>query len=101
VQPREKKAQGDLINACKYLECKEDYRIIEWFRLEGMFKRHLVQPFCSDQGQLPLYQSQNHRTTESQNGRRWKGPLWVIWYNPPVKAGSPTAGCTGCCPGGS
>jgi len=22
--------------------------------------------------------SQNHRTTESQNGGGWKGPLWVI-----------------------
>jgi len=22
--------------------------------------------------------SQNHRITESQNGRDWKGPLWVI-----------------------
>jgi len=22
--------------------------------------------------------SQNHRITESQNGRGWKGPLWVI-----------------------
>ena len=21
---------------------------------------------------------QNHRITESQNGRGWKGPLWVI-----------------------
>jgi len=23
-------------------------------------------------------QSQNHRITESQNGRGWEGPLWVI-----------------------
>jgi len=23
-------------------------------------------------------ESQNHRITESQNGRGWKGPLWVI-----------------------
>jgi len=30
--------------------------------------------------------------TESQNRRGWKGPLWVIWSNPPAKAGSPTAG---------
>ena len=39
--------------------------------------------------------------TESQNGRGWKGPLWVIWSNPPAEAGSPTAGYTGPCPGGS
>ena len=39
--------------------------------------------------------------TESQNGRGWKGPLWVIQSNPPAEAGSPTAGCTGPCPGGS
>jgi len=30
--------------------------------------------------------------TESQNGRGWKGPLWVIQSNPPAEAGSPTAG---------
>ena len=39
--------------------------------------------------------------TESQNGRGWKGPLWVIQSNPTAEAGSPTAGCTGPCPGGS
>jgi len=43
----------------------------------------------------------NHRITESQNSRGWKGPLWVIQSNPPAKAGSPTASCTGPCPGGS
>jgi len=43
--------------------------------------------------------SQNHRITESQNGRGWKGPLWVISSNPPAEAGSPTAGCTGPRPG--
>jgi len=42
-----------------------------------------------------------HRITESQNGRGWKGPLWVIQPNPPAKAGSPRAGCTGLRPGGS
>ena len=40
-----------------------------------------------------------HRITESQNSRGWKGPLWVIKSNPPAEAGSPTAGCTGPCPG--
>ena len=30
--------------------------------------------------------------TESQNGQDWKGPLWVIYSNPPAEAGSPTAG---------
>ena len=39
--------------------------------------------------------------TELQNGGGWKGPLWVTKSNPPAKAGSPTAGCTGRCPGGS
>jgi len=42
-----------------------------------------------------------HRITQSQNVRGWKGPLWVIWSNPPARAGSPTVGCTGPCPGGS
>ena len=37
---------------------------------------------------------------ESQNGRGWKGPLWVTQSNPPAKAGSPTAGCTGPCQAG-
>ena len=37
----------------------------------------------------------------SLNGRGWKGPLWVIWSNPPAEAGSPTTGCTGPLPGGS
>jgi len=41
------------------------------------------------------------RVTESQNVRGWKAPLWVTQSNPPVEAGSPTAGCTGPCPGGS
>jgi len=57
--------------------------------------------------------SQNHRITESlwlemtlkitesQNSRGWKGSLWVIQSNPPAKAGSPRAGCTGACPGGA
>jgi len=39
--------------------------------------------------------------TESQHGRGWQGPLWVIWSNPPAEAGSPRAGCTAPCPGGS
>jgi len=39
--------------------------------------------------------------TESQNSRGWKGPLWVTQSNPPAEAGSPRAGCTGPCPGGS
>jgi len=39
--------------------------------------------------------------TESQNGRGWKGPLWVIYSNPPAEAGPPTVGCRGPCPGGS
>ena len=29
------------------------------------------------------------------DGRGWKGPLWVSQSNPPAKAGSPRAGCTG------
>jgi len=36
----------------------------------------------------------NHRLTESQNGQGWKGPLGIIKFNPPAKAGSPTAGGT-------
>ena len=43
----------------------------------------------------------NHRITESQNGRGWKGPLWITQSNPPAEVGSPTAGCIGPCPGGS
>jgi len=46
-----------------------------------------------------VHESQNHRITESQNGRGWKGPLWIIWSNPTAEAGLPTAGCTGPCPG--
>jgi len=38
-------------------------------------------------------------TTESQNGRGWKGPLWVTQSNPPAQAGSPRAGCTAPRPG--
>ena len=41
------------------------------------------------------------RITESQNARGWKGPLWVTQSSPPAEAGSPTAGCTGPCPGGA
>ena len=48
-----------------------------------------------DNGKIFLF----HRITE------WwgcKGPLWVIIKsNPPAEAESPTAGCTGLCPGGS
>ena len=39
--------------------------------------------------------------TESQNGRGWKGPLWVTQPNPHAETGSPTAGCRGPCPGRS
>ena len=41
-----------------------------------------------------------HRITESQNGKCLKRPLGIIWSNPPAKAGSPRAGCTGHRPGG-
>ena len=43
----------------------------------------------------------HYRITESQNGRGWKGPLWVTQSNPPAEAGSPTAGCKGPRPGRS
>ena len=46
------------------------------------------------------FTGKSHRITESQNVQGWKGPLWVIQSNPPDKAGSPTAGCTGPRPGG-
>ena len=37
---------------------------------------------------------------ESQNGRGWKWPLWIIQSNSPAEAGSPRAGYTGPHPGG-
>jgi len=40
-----------------------------WVNLCKMFK-HICHTF--------LVESQNHRITESQNSRGWKGPLWVI-----------------------
>jgi len=40
-------------------------------------------------------------STESQNVRGWKGPLWVTQSSPPAEAGSPRAGCTGPHPGGA
>ena len=43
----------------------------------------------------------SHRITESQDGRGWKGPLWVTQSNPPAEAGSPIVGCRGPCPGRS
>ena len=33
--------------------------------------------------------SQNLRITESQNGRGWKGPLWITQSNPLPKQGHP------------
>jgi len=45
--------------------------------------------------------ARNHRITELSNVGGWKGPLWVTQSNTPAKAGSPRAGCTGPCPGGS
>ena len=55
---------------------------------------------CARCRALAATESQNHRITEPQNVPGWKGPLWVIQSNPPAKAGSPTAGSTGTCPGG-
>jgi len=46
-----------------------------------------------------FFKAVKYHFTESQNVRGWKGPLWVIWSNPPAEEGSPTAGCTGPCPG--
>ena len=43
----------------------------------------------------------SRKKPESQHGGGWKGPLWVTQSNPPAEAGSPRAGCTGPCPGGS
>ena len=37
-------------------------------------------------------ESQNHRITESQNSRGWKGPLWVTQSNPLPKQGHPEQG---------
>ena len=33
---------------------------------------------CSEVGVVVFTESQNHRITESQNVRGWKGHLWVI-----------------------
>jgi len=33
---------------------------------------------CGAKMPLLKKEAQNHRITESQNGRGWKGPLWVI-----------------------
>jgi len=54
-------------------------------------------------GKFPflLVIANKQHTSESQNGRGWKGPLWVTQSNPPAEAGSPRAGCTGPRPGGS
>ena len=48
-----------------------------------------------------ILKQEKKEVTESQNSRGWKGPLWVTQPNPPTEAGSPRAGCTGPCPGGS
>ena len=55
------------------------------------------------QTSLILLSNSPRKVTESQSqhGRGWQGPLWVTQSNPPAKAGSPTAGCTGPCPGGA
>ena len=50
---------------------------------------------------VDVWHSTDRLVTKSQNVRGWKGPLWVTQPNPPAKAGSPRAGCTGSCPGGS
>jgi len=44
---------------------------------------------------LSVSVAESGKVTESQNGRGWKGPVWVTQSNPPAEAGSPTAGCTG------
>jgi len=54
-----------------------------------------------EEGKYNFLHFYSWRITESQNVRGWKGPLWVIKSNSPAQAGSPTAGCTGPCPGGS
>jgi len=76
-----------------------------WADINVMSSVCLCEPHEVQQGQVqdPCYQYRlgDEGITESQNGRGWKGPLWVIWSNPPAEAGSPTVGCRGPCPGGS
>ena len=68
---------------------------------EGSCSRALLPTaFEPGSGKMPPRDSKPY-ITESLNVRGWKGPLWVIQSNPPAEAGSPTAGCTGPCPGGS
>jgi len=49
------------------------HRITEWFRLEGTFKGHLVQPPRNEQGHLQLDQ-----VTERPTPERFQG--WDIYH---------------------
>jgi len=40
-------------------------------------KQGLLEP-CMSPRNTPMLPVKNHRITESQNSRGWKGPLWVI-----------------------
>jgi len=54
------------------LECPALSRGLDQAKSRGAFQLHLL---C---GPVEKTHVQNHRITESQNGRGWKGPLWVI-----------------------
>ena len=46
-------------------------------RSENPFPQYVFYPWQAPSGWLKKV-SQKKRITESQNGRGWKGPLWVI-----------------------
>ena len=56
-----------------------NYRVLE------AHVRRIVHPWSEDV-KFPS-SSTDHGLTESQNGKDWKGPLWIICSNPSAKTG--------------
>ena len=60
-----------------------------WQGAVGARPRVSAVPGCAGGALLGQKPARTHRITESQNGRGWKGPLWVTQPNPLPKQGHP------------
>jgi len=77
----ETRHESQLLTVAENAEAAAHSHVVESIGLQSCQKSHssnVCLVSCEDWTCIRKVISQNHRITESQNGRGWKGPLWVI-----------------------